>query len=169
MRGDLRNTARHWSPGAFQPPGGFCDVGCCCYFFWPRGGFYVSGLLFHAIGTPTRLLRPPPALSSTLATFGCFTFANFFRLFIFTASATVLSEYFLPTVLPYTLLFVTEVRAERSHSRSSPVPALTELSLRADAWTWTVYVWITRLLIYQLRQWATKHRVKIELLNISCI
>ena len=39
--------------------------------------------------------RPPPALSSTLATFSCFTFARLFR-HSFTASATVLSGHFLP-------------------------------------------------------------------------
>ena len=43
MRGDLRNTARHWSPGAFQPPGGFCDVGCCCCFFDLVEVFTFSG------------------------------------------------------------------------------------------------------------------------------
>ena len=50
--------------------------------------------------------RPPPALSSTLATFSCFTFARLFR-HSFTASATVLSGHFLPigvfylTLLPH--------------------------------------------------------------------
>ena len=41
-------------------------------------------------------LRPPPALSSTLATFGCFAFARLFR-HSFTTSATVLSGHFLRT------------------------------------------------------------------------
>ena len=40
--------------------------------------------------------RPPPALSSTLTTFCCFTFARLFR-HSFTTSATVLIGHFLPT------------------------------------------------------------------------
>ena len=59
-------------------------------------GFYISGLLFLATGTPPCLLRSVKAstsLSSTLATFGCFTFARLFR-HSFTASATVLSGRF---------------------------------------------------------------------------
>ena len=69
--------------------------------------------------------------------------------------------------LPYTPLFVTQMTAGTPLPGSSSVPALTELSLPADAWTWTIDVWITRPLIYQLRQWATKYGVK--LLNIFCL
>ena len=47
--------------------------------------------------------RPPPALSSTLATFGCFTFARLFRHSLI-ASATVLSGRFLPTGVFYLTL-----------------------------------------------------------------
>ena len=56
---------------------------------------------------------------------------NFSRLFIFTASATVLSECFLPTgiFLPNTSSFVTQVRAGTPHPGSSSVPAFTEFSL----------------------------------------
>ena len=71
--------------------------------------------------------------------------------------------------LPYTLSFVTQARAGTPHPRSSSVPALIELFLSADAWTWTIDVWITRPLIYQLCQWATKYRVKIEVLNVSLV
>ena len=56
--------------------------------------------------------------------------------------------------------------AETPHLRSSSVPGLTELSLPADAWSWTTDVWIIRPLAYQLRQWATIYRVKIGLLNM---
>ena len=49
--------------------------------------------------------RPPPALSSTLATFGCFTFARLFH-HSFTASATVLSGCFLPTGVFYLALIL---------------------------------------------------------------
>ena len=68
--------------------------------------------------------------------------------------------------LPYTPPFVTQIRAWKPHPGSSSVPALTKLSLLADAWTWTIDVWITRPLIFKLRQWVTKYRVKIELLNM---
>ena len=101
--------------------------------------------------------RPPPALSSTLATFGCFTFARLFR-HSFTASATVLSGRFLPSsVFFLTLLhrnfwhvFVTQMRAGTPHPGSFFVPALTELFLPADAWTWTTQIVVTRPLTYQL-------------------
>ena len=62
--------------------------------------------------------------------------------------------------------FVTQIRAGTPHPGSSFVPALTELSLPAGTWTWTTHIVFTRLLIYQLRQWATKYRVKIKLLNM---
>ena len=61
---------------------------------------------------------------------------------LLTASATVLSGHFLPTsvfylaLLPHILAyFVTQMRAETPHPGSSSVPALTELSLAAEAWT----------------------------------
>ena len=39
-----------------EPPGGFCDVGCCC--FLPHWRFLTFILaLFHATGTPPRLLN----------------------------------------------------------------------------------------------------------------
>ena len=60
-----------------QPPGGFCDVGCCCCCFSSLEVFTFPGYF----SLPPALhpgfsgsWRPPPALSSTLATFGCFTF-----------------------------------------------------------------------------------------------
>ena len=51
-----------------------------------------------------------------------------------------------------------------SHSGSSSVPALTELW--PDAWPSDTDVRIIRPLVYQLRQWATKYKFKIELLNM---
>ena len=118
--------------------------------------------------------RPPPALSSTLATFFCFTFVRFFY---FLVSATVLSVHFLPTSVFFTLYsfptflarFVTQMLPGTLHPESSFVPALTELPLPADAWTWTTYIVVRRRLIYWLRQWATKYRVKIKLLNMCCL
>ena len=114
--------------------------------FYLTGGFYISRLLFLATGTSPQLLRPregpPLVLSSTLATFSCFTFARLLR-HSFTASATVLSGRFLPASVFYlTLLhrnfwhvFVTQMRAGTPHPGSFFVPALTEMFLPADAWT----------------------------------
>ena len=68
--------------------------------------------------------------------------------------------------LPYTPSFVTQMQAGTPHPGSPSVPALIELSLPADAWTWTTHIVVTRPLIYQLRQWATKYRVEIRLLNM---
>ena len=62
-------------------------------------------------------------------------------------------------------VFVTQMRAGTPHP-GSYVPALTELSPPAGAWTWTTHIVVTRPLIYQLRQWATKYKVKIQLLNM---
>ena len=158
-----------------KPPGGFCDIGCCCCFYL-TGGFYISGILFLATGTPAQLLRPregpPLALRFTPATFGCFTFVKLFR-HSFTASAMVLGGRFLPADVFYLMLlhrhfwhvFVTQMRAGKPLLGFTPVPALIELSLPADAWTLTSHIVVTRPLIYQLRQWATKYRVKIKLLN----
>ena len=95
-------------------------------------------------------LRPPPALSSTLATFGCFAFARLFR-HSFTTSATVLSGHFLRTgaFLPcspslhfwHVLWLRCGMRAETPHPGCSSVPALTELSLPADAWTLNLFLY----------------------------
>ena len=82
-----------------KPPGGFSDVGCCCccftlleVFTFPSY-FSLPPALHPGFSGPW---RPPPALSSTLATFGYFAFARLFR-YICTASATVLSGRFLHT------------------------------------------------------------------------
>ena len=119
--------------------------------------------------------RPPPALSSTLATFGCFTFARLFR-HSFTASATVLSGRFLPAgIFDLKLLHrhfwqVLWLRGGQEHPiQYFPLCLPSELSLLADAWTWTTHIVVTRPLIYQLRQWVTKYRVKIKLLNTFCL
>ena len=156
-----------------EPPGGFHDVGCCCCFssleaFTFPGSFALPPALHPGFSGPW---RSPPALSSTLATFGCFTFARFFR-HIFTASATVLSGHFLPTDIflrctpspHFWYVFMTQMRAGTPHPGCSSVPALTELSLPADAWPWTTHIIVAKPLIYQLRQWTTKYTVKIKLL-----
>ena len=70
---------------------------------------------------------------------------------------------FLPTgvFLPYNPSTVTQMQAGTPHPGSSSVPALTELFLPAGAWTWTTHIVVTRPLIYQLRQWATKIELKL--------
>ena len=82
------------------------------------------------------------------------TFFTHRRFLAYASSATFLEQ------------LLTQMRAGARYPASSSVPALTELSLPAGVWTWTIDVGITRPLIYQLHQWATKYRVKIELLNI---
>ena len=65
-----------------EPPGGFCDVGCCFCF-------YVSGLPFHATGTPPwRLELVKVSTSSEL-------YPGYFRLL-----------YFSVTILPRALQFL---------------------------------------------------------------
>ena len=88
-----------------------------------------------------------------------------------TASATVLSGHFLSTGVFYlTLLphisarFVTQMWAGTPHSGLSSVPALTKLSLQAEAWSCTAHVLDTRPFVYQLCQWTRKVT---KLLNIS--
>ena len=73
------------------------------------GGFYVSGLLFHVIGTPPWLLGPVKTSTSSELYSGYFRLLYFWQAFPshFTASATILSRHFLPagvfylTLLPY--------------------------------------------------------------------
>ena len=70
------------------------------------GGFYVSGLLFLATGTPPWLLRPVKAFTSSVLYPGYFRLLYFCQAFrnSFTASATVLSGHFLPTGVFYVML-----------------------------------------------------------------
>ena len=160
-----------------EPPESVRDVGCCCCcfpqwrFFTFPGYFSLPSVLHHAFSGPW---RPPPALNSILATFGCFAFSQAFppqfyrerygfeRAF-FTHRLPV---FYLP-LLPHIFDTLCDSDSCRNTpSRSSFVPALTELSLPVGTWTWTTHIVFTRLLIYQLRQWATKYRVKIKLLNM---
>ena len=56
----------------------------------------------------------------------------------------------------YWHVYGTQMRAGTHHPGSPSVPALTKLSLPADAWSWTIHIVDTRPLVYQLRQWVTK-------------
>ena len=73
---------------------------------------------------------------------------NFSRLFFFTASATVLSGLYLPHAF-FTL------HSFADGGRNTPS------RIFLSAWCLNI-----RPSIYQLRQWATKHRVRIQLLNL---
>ena len=111
-------------------------------------------------------LRPSPALSFTLATFRCFTFA---RLFILKWALRFWAGMFHPLMF-FTLhsfptffgTFVTQVRVGTSYPGSSSVPALTELSLSTDAWTWTTHIVVKRPLIYQLSSEPRRTEIKLN-------
>ena len=60
--------------------------------------------------------------------------------------------HFFPT---FWYVFVTQMWAEAPHPESCSVPTLSELSLPADAWSWTTHIVDTRPFAYQLCQWAT--------------
>ena len=158
-----------------EPPVGFCDIGCCCcfssleVFMFPH---YFSLPLAHHLGF-SGLWRPPPALSSTLPTFSCFTFSQAFPSHFYCkchgfewAFFTHRQFFTLHSFPIFLTCFVTQMQAGTPHLESSPVPALTELLLLADTWTWTTYILVTRPWIYQLCQWAMRYRVKIKLLNM---
>ena len=111
-----------------------------------NGDFYISGLLFLAIGTPPWLLRPVKVSISSELYHGYFQLLYFCQAFssgFFTASATVFVCAFFTHRCFFTLhsfptflvRFVTQMWTGTPHSGSSSVPALTELSLPADAWT----------------------------------
>ena len=149
-----------------EPPGGFCDVGCYCVssleVFTFLGYFSLPPALHPGFSGPW---RPPSALTLpwllSVTTFGCYGFEWAFftrrRFLPYSPSPAFLA------------CFVIRMRAGTPHLGSSSVPALTGLSLPAGAWTWTTHIVVTRPLIYQLRQWATKYRVKIEQLNMFCL
>ena len=139
--------------------------------FFLTGGFYVFRAIFlcHRHSAPASQAREgfhrPWALPWLLSV--ALLFPRLFR-HSFTASATFLSGNFLSTAFftlhSFTNIF--ETVCDSDDPGSSSVPTLTELSLPADGWTWTTHIVVTRPLIYQLRQWVTKYRVKIELLNM---
>ena len=115
------------------------------------GGLYVSGLLFHATGTPPWLLRSVKASASSELYPGYFRLLCFCQAFpsqfyrerygfertFFTHRRFFTLQSF-PTFLAR---FVTQMRAETPHPGSSSVPALTELSLPADAWTLNLFLY----------------------------
>ena len=109
------------------------------------GGFYVSGLFFLATGTLPLLVRPVKASTSPEL------YPDDFRLLYFSQAfpsqfyrerygfewAFFTHRHFVPYApLPIFLThFVTQMRAGAPHAGTSSVPAFTESSLPADAWT----------------------------------
>ena len=85
---------------------------------------------------------PPPALSSTLATFGCFTFARFIR-HSFTASATVLIGHFSSRGVFYLtlLLHIFDTFCDSDARRNTPFRILLCACLhRVVPFSWRMYL-----------------------------
>ena len=127
-----------------EPPGGFCNFGCC--FYLTRGFLFIA---FDVIPQPsvryrrvfTPILYFQPSSSQSESRHFHFNFSGLFR-HSFTVIATVLRGNFLHTgvfylaLLPYIFGTVCDSDVGRNTpSRILFVPALTELSLPADAWS----------------------------------
>ena len=136
----------------------------CCWSCFPQWRF----LCFRAIFSLPPTLhpgfsgpwRPPPSLSSNLATFVCLTFARLFC-HSFTASATVLSRHFLVTgVHLFTLRSFTDIFGtifDPDAGRNTPSRILLcSCPLRVVPSGWRMglntHIVVTRPWIYQLRQ-----------------
>ena len=144
-----------------EPPGNFSDVGCCCCCFTSLEVFTFPGYFSLPQALHPGFLGQwgsPPALSSTLATFGFFTFAKIFR-HSFTASVTVLSWRFLPyTPSPHFGTFLW-LRCDRN-TPSRILLCACPHKVVPSGWRMGF-----NYLNYQLRQWATAYRVT-KLLNM---
>ena len=160
-----------------EPLGGLCHVGCCCYF--PHWRI----LCFRAIFPCHQHLTLASQTCECLQQLWALTWLISFALLLPGFSVTVLPRalrfwggilypqafftlHTFPRFLALFVVFVTQMRAGTPNPGFSSVPTLTGLSLTADVWTWTTHIVITRPLIYQLRQWATKYRVKTNELNM---
>ena len=159
-----------------EPPGDFCDVGCCRCFTLLE--VFLPPLLFDAVPHTSvsycQVFTPILYFQLSSSQSDLWHFHITFLSFSVTAlpRVVVLSRHFLPTgasylaLLPHILArFVTQVRAGTPHSGSSSAPSLTELPFPADTWCWATHVVDTRPLVYQLRQWATEYKVT-NLLNM---
>ena len=162
-----------------EPPGGFCDIGCCCCCcccYFPHWRFLRFQATFPCHQHSTLASQAREGLRQFWALPWLLLVALLFPGFFVncsTVGATVLSRYFLPTGVFYlTLLlhifgtFCDSDAGRNTLSRILLCAAHTELSLPADPWTGTTHIVVTRPLVYQLRQWDTKYRVEIELLNM---
>ena len=150
-----------------EPPGNFSDVGCCCCCFTSLEVFTFPGYFSLPQALHPGFLGQwgsPPALSSTLATFGFFTFAKIFR-HSFTASVTVLSWRFLPTGAFYLTLLprILGRFCDSDAGRNTPSRILLcacPHKVVPSGWRMGF-----NYLNYQLRQWPTAYRVT-KLLNM---
>ena len=128
--------------------------------FYLTGGFYVSGLLFLATGTPLWLLRPVKTSSSSELYPGCFRLlyfcqafsSQFYRERYGFEWAFFTHKHFLPcTPSPHFGTFCNSDMGRSTPSRIRLCPCPTELSLPADASPRTTQIVDTRPLAYQLR------------------
>ena len=139
-----------------EPPGGFCDVGCCCCFYL-TGGFYFSGLLFLATGTPPWFLRSVKVSNSSELCPGYFRLlyfcqafpSHFYRERYAFERAFFTYRRFLKCVSSPHFGTFCDSDAGTPHPGSSSVPALTDLSFPADAWPRTTPIVVTRPLVCQ--------------------
>ena len=151
----LCNNSWYCITPSSQPPGGLCDLGCCCFL---HGGFLFSGYFSMPLALHLSFSgpwRPPPALNSILATSGCLLLLGLSvtSLSRFTASSMVLSGLFLPpcTASQHFSACLTQVQAEKPKPGFFSILALTKLSLPARAQPWTIIdVVVTIPLFYQL-------------------
>ena len=144
-----------------EPPGGFCDNGCYCYFFLTgvfSFPYYFSMPLALHSGFPGPW-RPPPDLSSSLATFVAY-FSQAFPSLVCLILLKVLwfwvsvfhPQLFLPsTLFPHFHAFVTQMRPGTRLPGSSYMSAFIGLSLPATACPWTTDILVARLLFTWLR------------------
>ena len=106
------------------------------------GYFYLQLALYPGFSGPW---MPPSVLISTLATFSWFT---------------LLTSVFYLALFPHIFGMFSDSDAGRN------TPSRILLCACPDAWTWTTHIIVRRPLLYQLRPWATKYKVKIKLLNM---
>ena len=117
----------------------------------PHGRFLICGLLALTLTLqwPGRQAFTHFILSVQFTAKWLATLILTFLCFYFILKATVLSKQFLLTGVFYlTLLFVTQMRTETSHSGSFSMYAVIELSLLVSILSWTTDVLVTRPVFY---------------------
>ena len=156
-----------------EPPGGFSVADCCCFPYWRFLRFRITfpchrhSILASQVREGLHQLWALPWLLSVALLLPGFSVTVLPRALRLWTSIFYPQAFFtLRSFSTFLVRFVTMMRAGTLHLGTSSLPALTELFLPADAWTWTTHIVVTRPLIYQLRQRDTKDRVKIELLNM---
>ena len=153
-----------------EPPGGFCDVSfCCCFPYWRFLRFRTT-FPCHRHSTLASQARED---LHQLWVLSWLLRLLYFCLFIFTASATVLSGHFSPTDVFYLafLPHIFDTFCDSSEGRNTPSRILLcacHHRVVPSGWgmEFNYSIVVTRPLIYGLRQWTTKYRVKIKLMNM---